>query len=87
MSSGTFALASLLMLAVGFAAEARATTNAYLVRHWQTPGGLPENLVASVVQTRDGYLWVGTYGGLTRFDGSRFVTFGVHNADAFPTTT
>jgi ligand-binding sensor domain-containing protein/signal transduction histidine kinase len=44
---------------------------------------LPENLVNSLVQTHDGYLWVGTFGGLARFDGLRFVTFGVHNSDAF----
>ncbi len=30
-----------------------------------------------VFQTRDGYLWVGTEGGLARFDGVRFTTFRV----------
>ena len=42
---------------------------------WQTEQGLPLNAVQSLFQTRDGYLWVGTGGGLARFDGARFTTF------------
>ena len=33
----------------------------------------------SIVQTPDGYLWAGTYNGLARFDGSRFVVFNPRN--------
>jgi ligand-binding sensor domain-containing protein len=32
------------------------------------------------VQTHDGYLWIGTYSGLARFDGVRFVVFDENNA-------
>jgi len=32
-----------------------------------------------MTQTRDGYLWVGTLGGLARFDGRRFTTFDSDN--------
>ena len=42
---------------------------------WTTANGLPQNTVNGVVQTPDGYLWVGTYNGLARFDGVRFVVF------------
>src|SRR5258705_3424996 len=42
---------------------------------WRQPQGLPQNSVLSLLQTRDGYLWVGTMGGLSRFDGVRFTTF------------
>ena len=31
--------------------------------------GLPQGGVNAVLQTRDGYLWIGTFGGLARFDG------------------
>lgn len=55
----------------------------YLIDVWQTQDGLPENTVNSILQTRDGYLWVGTIGGLARFDGVRFVTFGVQNSEGF----
>jgi ligand-binding sensor domain-containing protein len=39
------------------------------------PDGLPQNSVYSILQTHDGYVWVGTRGGVARFDGVRFVTF------------
>ena len=45
------------------------------VQVWRQPQGLPQNSVLSVLQTRDGYLWLGTKGGLSRFDGVRFTTF------------
>src|SRR5712691_6697712 len=46
---------------------------AYTVRIWQTEDGLPQNSVAAITQTPDGYLWVGTRDGLARFDGIRFL--------------
>jgi ligand-binding sensor domain-containing protein/two-component sensor histidine kinase len=39
---------------------------------WRSQDGLPENIVQALAQDREGYLWVGTTGGLTQFDGSRF---------------
>ncbi len=42
---------------------------------WQTENGLPQNTVTSIVRTRDGHLWFGTYDGLVRFDGARFTVF------------
>ena len=47
----------------------------YKVDAWQTEQGLPLNTVQSLFQTRDGYLWVGTAGGLARFDGVHFTTY------------
>ncbi len=43
------------------------------VRTWSKEEGLPDNSVMAVLQTQDGYLWVGTQRGLARFDGVRFV--------------
>lgn len=42
---------------------------------WRTEQGLPQSWVSRVVQTPDGYLWLGTLGGLARFDGARFTVF------------
>src|SRR5688572_17411303 len=42
---------------------------------WRQPQGLPQNSVITIIQTRDGYLWVGTKGGVARFDGARFTVF------------
>ncbi len=47
----------------------------YFTRVWQTDDGLPQNGVSAIVQTHEGYLWVGTYSGLARFDGVRFKVF------------
>jgi ligand-binding sensor domain-containing protein/signal transduction histidine kinase len=46
---------------------------------WTTAEDLPQNSVTALVQTRDGYLWLGTYGGLGRFDGVRFTVFDTGN--------
>jgi signal transduction histidine kinase/ligand-binding sensor domain-containing protein len=42
---------------------------------WGTKEGLPQSSVTAVVQTSDGYLWLGTLGGLVRFDGVKFELF------------
>ncbi len=47
----------------------------YSLRVWQSPDGLPEDFAQSLSQTQDGYLWIGTSGGLVRFDGVRFTVF------------
>ena len=47
----------------------------YLHSSWQTESGLPDNTVTALLQTRDGYLWVGTQFGLARFDGVSFTGF------------
>jgi ligand-binding sensor domain-containing protein/signal transduction histidine kinase len=47
----------------------------YRLDAWQTEDGLPQNSVKAIVQTRDGYLWLGTLEGLARFDGVRFTIF------------
>jgi signal transduction histidine kinase/ligand-binding sensor domain-containing protein/CheY-like chemotaxis protein len=46
---------------------------------YTTAQGLPQNSVLSLVQTRDGYLWLATYEGLVRFDGVRFTVFDKQN--------
>jgi ligand-binding sensor domain-containing protein/signal transduction histidine kinase len=51
----------------------------YCVDRWQTEDGLPGNEVTSLLQTHDGYLWVGSSAGLARFDGVKFTRFGEQN--------
>jgi signal transduction histidine kinase/ligand-binding sensor domain-containing protein len=52
----------------------RAAAPDFLLDTWDTKNGLPSSTVTAIAQTSDGYLWVGTYNGLARFDGARFVT-------------
>ena len=47
----------------------------YKVTHWGHEQGLPQVTISTVIQTRDGYLWVGTQNGLARFDGFQFKVF------------
>jgi ligand-binding sensor domain-containing protein/signal transduction histidine kinase len=57
----------------------------YAHRAWladQTDGSLPQNFVFAILQTRDGYLWIGTQEGLARFDGVRFTVFNTRNTPA-----
>ncbi len=71
---------SCLLLAVALAAAAplpaldpRLAISQLAREVWQDE--LPQSAVLSILQTRDGYLWLGTYEGLVRFDGVRFVVF------------
>jgi diguanylate cyclase (GGDEF)-like protein len=59
----------------------RALTQARL-SVWTSDSGLPQNTIDAIVQTRDGYLWIGTEEGLVRFDGVRFVVSDRQNAPA-----
>lgn len=59
--------------------ETTPTSHDWLVRNWLTEDGLPQNSVNAMAQTRDGFLWLGTGGGLSRFDGYRFRNFGLQD--------
>jgi signal transduction histidine kinase/ligand-binding sensor domain-containing protein len=54
----------------------------YRFDHWTTDNGLPQNTIRSLVQTRDGYVWLTTFDGLVRFDGVRFTVFDQSNTPA-----
>jgi len=49
----------------------------FAFQSWRSEQGLPQDRVRALAQTRDGYLWVGTDDGVARFDGVRFVSFGL----------
>jgi ligand-binding sensor domain-containing protein/signal transduction histidine kinase len=49
----------------------------FTFRCWQSAQGLPQDRVRALTQTSDGYIWVGTDDGVARFDGARFVSFGL----------
>ena len=55
--------------------DCRPDDAGYVVDSWSTDEGLPQSTVTSIAQTRDGFLWIGTLGGLARFDGDRFRVF------------
>ena len=74
---------TILMLMPGLMpARAMQNSNAiqpqYTRSVWKVQDGLPEDTVQALAETSDGYLWIGTTGGLTRFDGTRFVLYGLN---------
>lgn len=81
-SRRAFVLACCLLLAAlarsVIAAESPAR---YHYAAWTVDEGLPQNSVNSILQTRDGYLWLTTSDGLVRYDGERFVVFNRSNSD------
>lgn len=46
--------------------------NEYSLRTWTRQNGLPVNGIQAIAQASDGYIYLGTAGGLTRFDGRVF---------------
>jgi signal transduction histidine kinase/ligand-binding sensor domain-containing protein len=68
-------------VAVGMAAENQTGPgmSELRVKHWTTDDGLPQNRIGCLKQTRDGYLWIGTWNGLARFDGVKFTVFNKSN--------
>lgn len=61
---------------VNEAGSATGGEDSLTFRSWQREQGLPENYVRAVAQTLDGYIWVGTDEGVSRFDGVNFFSLG-----------
>ena len=80
---GVLALVVAVAPAATVSAESRVSDE-FAVQLWDALRGLPHNSVSAITQTRDGYLWLGTYGGVARFDGVKFDQFNSKtNPEAF----
>lgn len=77
-------LSSLSILSLIVLGGATVTTQ-YRFESWTADEGLPQNSVRSIIQTRDGYLWLTTFDGLVRFDGVRFTVFDKSNTGGLRT--
>ncbi len=47
----------------------------YSVHHYSVADGLPQNTVRAILEDRDGFMWIGTWDGLCRYDGNVFKTY------------
>ncbi|MCC6129256.1 MAG: response regulator [Acidobacteria bacterium] len=75
-----FCLAAVLLVLAaqpGLSLDPKRPLQTYQLDVWSE--GLPQNSVIALTQTRDGYLWLGTYEGLVRFDGIGFTAFNEKN--------
>jgi ligand-binding sensor domain-containing protein/two-component sensor histidine kinase len=73
---------AMLMTAPAFSLDPAKRIDQYTMEGWP-PSALGAKTVFCILQTRDGYLWLGSNGGLLRFDGFRFVLFEPANTPAF----
>src|ERR1700730_13563907 len=68
-------IAALLLLEAGIVASAQRPS----FHHYDTTDGLAHNRVNTTYQDSKGYLWFGTWEGLSRFDGDRFLNYGTRD--------
>lgn len=47
----------------------------YNIKHWNIYSGLCSDSISSIYQDSKGFLWIGTYDGVMRYDGTRFLPF------------
>ncbi len=75
-----------LLLAMGSACALAPTQDVsqYAVKAWTMEDGLSHNLVHAVAQDAEGYLWVGSWEGVTRFNGRHFTAFDERNLTDIP---
>lgn len=77
MRNGSNRLVALFLVvaaATAFASAGDGGLSQTIMTVWSDREGLPSNTVLDVAQDRDGYIWLGTYEGLVRFDGETFTT-------------
>jgi ligand-binding sensor domain-containing protein/signal transduction histidine kinase/CheY-like chemotaxis protein len=67
-------LLALLTLPV-YSLDPRRAVTQYTHDRWGYEQGLPQNSVNTIIQTADGYLWLGTQEGVIRFDGVDFTVY------------
>jgi ligand-binding sensor domain-containing protein len=76
MPNTTFARTLVLGVLIGYAAllgaEPAIQSEGLSFHRWGHGDGLPDDTVTALLQTQDGYLWIGTARGLARFDGVKF---------------
>jgi len=76
-----FLLVCVLMLC---ATPSWASISDYVVKQWNIKDGLPSQSLKSVVQDQQGYMWLGTQFGLSRFDGTTFTNYNTQNSPFLP---
>jgi len=91
-STRLFAAAAVLLAALvspgpSAALDGDKAVHQYVHRAWQTEDGLSQNTVTGIVQGDDGYLWIATRDGLSRFDGIRFTVYTTRTTPAFRSNT
>lgn len=87
LCSRVFALLMAAVIASPAQASAAGDGSARYTRaSWTVQDGLPSPVVTAIAQDRDGYLWLGSFAGLIRFDGVQFVPWSALGGPPLPET-
>lgn len=81
--SGLLLIASLTVAFTAQALNPDRLPSQYLLDRYDRDSGMPSDRVWLSIEGPRGYLWIGTQGGLTRFDGAKFTTFNQQTEPAF----
>jgi len=68
------------LLVLSFLARGNDEFQQYAFKNLSIKDGLSQNTALSIFQDKQGFIWIGTYDGLNRYDGRKFISF-------MPTTT
>ena len=82
-SIGALLLSLLAAARIAFGVDPSRTIAELYHSAWTVEDGAPSSIYA-LAQTKDGYLWLGTFNGLFRFDGVRFQRYQPERGDPFP---
>lgn len=61
-------------------ASAPTSPSQFAVTIWRSKDGLPSDRIRTIIQDSVGFLWIGTFNGIARFDGVRFRHYTVANS-------
>lgn len=73
-------LVLILVKASAVSAENTPGIQEWITYEYNETNGLPTGEANTVLQTKDGYVWIGSYGGLIRYDGTTFRNYSVEGA-------
>lgn len=73
-------LLSAIMLFANIPLAAYAREEPYVITVYNESSGLPTGEANVVMQSSDGYIWIGSYGGLIRYDGTQFRNYSTEGA-------
>jgi ligand-binding sensor domain-containing protein/signal transduction histidine kinase len=76
---GVIPLLAGLWMALASGGHCQSGTGQFMHAAWLTSEGLPHNSASGTIQGSDGYLWIGTGAGVSRFDGVRFQNFSMND--------
>lgn len=54
--------------------------DSYVITTYNDRNGLPTGEANTVIQSSDGYIWIGSYGGLIRYDGTEFTNYSLNGS-------